>query len=313
MGKILRIDKKIPGTWQDALQDFLFWKQAQGIAPRTLTDYRKHITQFFTRYPDAYNPANLRQRVLEYMAEDIMPATFNLRREYLKAFFSWCVREGIFPRNPFHDIPKKKDPGKIRHLPEDVLQRLLSLPDRSTFSGLRDYALILLTLATGIRPGEALSILPADINLRGLSITIKSSVSKTRQEAVLPIPPQVAEAIRELLNARHPSWHGNVPVFCSYSGRPLTVDEFGDRLERYSKKLGTKVTPYMLRHSFAIETLRGGANAFVVQAMLRHSTMNMTRRYVNLVESDLREAMAKANPLNKLMPQAHRVRKLRRD
>ncbi|HHY46817.1 MAG TPA: hypothetical protein GX506_05890 [Firmicutes bacterium] len=90
-------------------------KQAQGVSSRTLKDYQEHITRFFTRHPDAYNPDNLRQRVLAYMAENIAPATFNLRREYLKAFFNWCVREGIFPENPMTDIPKKKDPGKIRH------------------------------------------------------------------------------------------------------------------------------------------------------------------------------------------------------
>jgi len=311
MAKVLRIDKRLPDTWQAALSDFLTWKQAQGAAPRTLHDYQDHIRQFFTRFPDAYDPQLVRQRVLAYMAEDVAPATFNLRREYLKAFFSWCVREGIFPENPLAGIPKRKDPGKVRHLPEDVLRELLRLPDRSTFSGLRDYALILLSLATGIRPGEALALLVEDVDLRGLTVMVRRAVAKTRVERVLPIPPPVADAIRELIAARHPAWGEKVPLFCSFSGQRFTVDEWEKRLKKYGARIGTKVTPYMLRHSFAIETLRARANAFVVQHMLGHTSMAMTKRYVNLVESDIREAMAQADPLNRLLPQRQRVCKVR--
>lgn len=311
--KVLRIDKRLPDTWQAALSDFLAWKQAQGVAARTLSDYQEHVTRFFTRFPDAYAPATVRRRVLAYMAEDVAPATFNLRREYLKAFFSWCVREGIFPENPLADVPKRKDPGKVRHLPEDVLRELLRLPDKSTFSGLRDYALILLSVSTGIRPGEALALLPGDADLRGLAVRVRHTVAKTRVERVLPIPPLVADAIRDLIAARHPAWGEKVPLFCSFSGRRLTVEKWGKRLKEYGARVGVKVTPYMLRHSFAIETLRAGANAFTVQHMLGHTSMAMTKRYVNLVESDLREAMAQANPLNRLLPQSHRVRKVSED
>lgn len=313
MPKVVRIDKKFPDTWQKALQDFIFWKQAQGCSNRTLRDYKKHVTQFFTRFPDAYNHDNLRPRVLEYMSDSIMPATFNLRREYLKAFFSWCVHQGIFPKNPFNDIPKKKDPGRIRHLPEDVLQQLLKAPDRKTFSGLRDYTLILLTIRTGIRPCEALSLLPEDINLRGLTVRVQRSVAKTREERILPISPVVAESIKDLLDARHRSWSDNTPVFCSSTGRRLTTEEWGKRLKTYGEKIGAHITPYSLRHSFAIQTLKAGGNAFTVQAMLGHSTMNMTKRYVHLVETDLREAMTKADPLSRIIPTGHRVRKVKKN
>lgn len=206
MARVLRIDKRLPDTWQDALGDFLTRKQGQGIAPRTLNDYKEYVTRFFARYPEAWDPDMTCKCVLEYMAQDIAPATFNLRRVYLKAFFSWCVQEGIFPQNPFHDIRKMKDVGKIPHLPEEVLQKLLTLPDRKTFAGLRDYALITLTLTAGIRPGEALQLLPKDFNLRNLSVTVSRQVAKPREERVLPIPPAVAEAIRDLLAARHQAW-----------------------------------------------------------------------------------------------------------
>ncbi|MDI7248344.1 MAG: hypothetical protein QME92_12945 [Bacillota bacterium] len=64
------------------------------------SDHKEHVTRFFIRFLDACNLATLRLRVLAYMVEDAAPATFNLRREYLKAFFGRCVREGALPENP---------------------------------------------------------------------------------------------------------------------------------------------------------------------------------------------------------------------
>jgi len=53
--KVSAIRKKVSATWEEALQEFLFWKESQGLAERTITDYRKHVTQFFKRYPNAYD------------------------------------------------------------------------------------------------------------------------------------------------------------------------------------------------------------------------------------------------------------------
>lgn len=127
MAKVLRIDKRLPDTWQAALGDFLAWKQAQGVAARTLSDYQEHVTRLFTRFPDAYDPGTVRQRVLAYMAEDVAPATANIRRAYLKAFFSWCVREGIFPENPLADVASlfcltSVSPQRPRDLPVRFLR-----------------------------------------------------------------------------------------------------------------------------------------------------------------------------------------------
>jgi site-specific recombinase XerD len=121
--KKLKIKRGIPASWTDALQSFLFWKQAQGIAPRTLEDYRKHVTQFFTRYPQAYQEENLRKSIQEYMAQPVKPATFNLRLVYLKAFFNWCVAERIFALNLLSGFKRKKDGGRIVSIDSDILKR----------------------------------------------------------------------------------------------------------------------------------------------------------------------------------------------
>ncbi|WP_338128190.1 tyrosine-type recombinase/integrase [Paenibacillus polymyxa] len=90
-------------------------------------------------------------------------------------------------------------------------------------------------------------------------------------------------------------------MFCSYEGQPLNRHTWGDWIEIYCKKMRTRIRPYDLRHVFALEFLRNGANAFTAQRALGHSTMEMTRRYVALVNDDLKTEHAKASPVDRLI------------
>ncbi|MCL6447585.1 MAG: tyrosine-type recombinase/integrase [Armatimonadetes bacterium] len=310
-GKVLRLHKDTPATWEEALEQFLLWKQGGNLSKGTLHDYRRHVTRFFTYYPEAYHPAKVKRAVLEYMAKEASPAYYNLKLIYLKAFFAWAVKEGIFPENPLEGFRKRKDEGRVVDVDADTLQRLLSLPNRETFAGLRDYALFLLTFDTGIRPKEAFSLLVEDFNFKNLQVTIRRENAKTRETRVLPILPVTANAVRDLIAARHPAWKDSVPVFCTQDGTPLTAWTWGDRIEMYSKKLGVKLWPYALRHAFALTYIRNGGYELGLQRTLGHSTLAMTRRYVNLTQADLREMNTAASPLNTLLPQRHRVRKRR--
>ncbi|WP_207744510.1 phage integrase N-terminal SAM-like domain-containing protein [Desulfallas sp. Bu1-1] len=94
------------------MQDFLYWKQAQGVSERTIQDYRLHISQFFKRHPKVYDPKTLKKNLLENMAQPVKPSTFNLRLTYLKVFFNWCIQEGIFTENPLSGFRRRKDEGE---------------------------------------------------------------------------------------------------------------------------------------------------------------------------------------------------------
>jgi site-specific recombinase XerD len=308
--RVVRIRKDLPGTWEEALEQFLFWKQAEGLSVTTLNDYKIHLRRFFSRYPQAFQPQKVKTNVLKYMAQPVKPATYNLRLVYLKTFFAWCVRGGIFYENPLDGLKKRKDEGRVVNLDTDTIVNLINLPDRKTFAGIRDYALILLTLDTGIRPKEAFSLLKDDINSRSLEVYIRSEVAKTRVSRTLPIMPVTAQAIKELIQARHPAWKGGVPVFTTSEGTPLNRHTWGDRLEMYGKRLEAKIRPYDLRHAFAMQFLRNGGHALALQRTLGHTDLTMTKRYVALTEQDLRQQHTIASPLNVLLPQKHRVRKV---
>lgn len=295
MGKVVKLHHA--RSFEALLELFLFEKQAEGRAPRTIRDYEEHISAFFRRFPNALSSEEaLRRAVLAYFAEDVKPATFNLRRAYLKSFFSFLVREGVIEKNPI-DFKKRRDEGKARAVPLEVLQKLLEVPEKKTFAGLRDYVLMLFILDTGIRPGEALKLKREDFDFGSLEVTVPLDVAKTRKKRTLPISPLVAREVKRLLALRPLEWQ-EAPVFCGFEGKPLSVRAFSRRLRKYSQKIGYPVTPYDLRHSFAILFLRGGGNVFALQRTLGHTDLTMTKRYLALTQEDLRREHERATPVN---------------
>lgn len=306
MARLRKIDEEKfkRGKWTDALTEFLELKHVQGLSKQTKSDYTRTVTLLFKRYPDAWeSDEKLKLAAYDHLSQDIMPATFNNRLTYLRTFFKWCVESGKIGANPLVNIKKRKAESRIVSIEKKVLRDLLSAPDQSTFVGLRDYTLMILTLDTGIRPKEALSLLPCDFNADAREVYVAAKIAKTRVSRTLPISLATIRAIRKLLNVRSPEWGADVPVFCSWEGKPLNRHTWGDRMEYYSDMIGKKIRPYDLRHVFALEFIRNGANAFAVQKALGHTTMEVTRGYIALANQDLKAAHEMASPLNTLLPE----------
>ncbi|GAB6181179.1 hypothetical protein JCM14036_24980 [Desulfotomaculum defluvii] len=178
MACVKKSKKNVPSTWEEALQFYLMWKKAEGLREITLQGHKDVIGLFYRRHPEAYNTKTVKISLYAFMGEDIKTATYNIRRNYLKQFFDWCVREGVYDDNPMSDLKKRTDEGRVVNLDAETLGRLLTLPDCKTYAGLRDYALFLLTLDTGIRPKEAFSLEIADVNIRASEVYVRSDVAE---------------------------------------------------------------------------------------------------------------------------------------
>ena len=294
-----------------ALLAFLNAKTAARASARTCADYRHFIRQFFTAYPAAWNdPAAMRYSFMNWIAQpDIAPATYNLRLIYLRAFWHWCIDEGIQPPapDPFRDIKRRPDAGKFRDIDAAKVKELLAMPDRKTWIGLRDYALMLFTLDTAARPGEALQLIPADFDLSSFAVSIPAPVAKTRRPRIIPFSPSTAAALDDLARNRPPEWKDTAPVFASVTGRRLTVERWNDRLKLYSLKDGFTFKPYDLRHASCTLHLRAGMNGETLQRLMGHSTPAMTQRYIHLTDDDLKKAQALTSPVENLAPRGKRA------
>ncbi|MCF6096453.1 site-specific integrase [Thermovorax subterraneus] len=296
--QVLRLNPA-PATWKEALEEFLFKKQAEGISKRTIEDYQEHVARFFTQYPNSW-PNKLKPAVYEYMAKPKSPAYYNLCLVYLRAFFQYCLEEGYIASNPLSGFKRKKAGDRFINLDLNSIKALLELPDRKTYCGLRDYALILLTLDTGIRPSEALSLKVEDVNLKAGIVNIRPEIAKTRMQRTLPISPAVVEAIKELIKARPEEWK-DAPLFCSQDGLPMRERSWANRVQKYGKKLGIKLRAYDLRHVSATWYLRNGGNIHGLRVLLGHTDLHMAKKYVHFVEADIAQEHKQASVVNKLI------------
>jgi len=305
--------REVFSSWQDALEAFLLFKKAEGLAVGTIDDYRYHVSRFFGLYPDAWNPSDpskARIAVLSFLGQDnIAPATFNIRLRYLKSFFSWLVNEGAYTRNPLEGIKTRKAEPRIVQHSAEILTKLLKLPDKTTYCGKRDYALLCLSIDTAIRPSEALALTVDDVNLKEMVVLVRASVSKTRKSRTLPFSLETAKALQALITSRPREWETKL-IFANYEGDRLTVSGWRQRLKKvYAPKLGLKrLSPYDLRHDAALHFLRNGMHPFALQAMMGHSNLETTKLYIALAESDIREAHDTASPIKKFIGNKKRVR-----
>jgi integrase len=111
-------------------RSFILFKKVSGLSDCTIRDYRRYLTSFFFKYPTALDPKDSRSSVLSYLSGDLAPATYNLRRAYLKTFWNWLVSEGIATRNPVADLPSRKaEPRIVKTDIEDIRKVLYSNPD----------------------------------------------------------------------------------------------------------------------------------------------------------------------------------------
>lgn len=297
-----------------ALMDFFIsFKKAQGTATRTIKDYEVTFNEFKNTYGSSkIEKQQLSFAVLEYFKgkSNKAPATFNRPYANLHCFFEWCVNGDYLDKNPLKELglKKKKDVGKVRHVEEDIIKKLIDLPTLNTYAGLRDYAIIVLTLDTGIRPSEAFELVTDDIDLIHFTVKIRRETAKTRVERILPISHQTAQILRRLISVKPDDWDDY--LFFTVEGNKMNLNRWQKRLEVYSETIGYKVTPYMLRHTFSILFLRNGGNAFALQTVLGHTDLTMTKRYVKLMEGDVRQQHAMASPVNKFIKRTTRVQKL---
>lgn len=295
---------------KQAFDLFLLTKTATGASPRTIKYYKSHVTPFLKRYPEAWdNPAAMRTAFLEWINSTDSPATFNHRLLTLRPFWQFCVEEQIQPStpDPFKGVHQRAAPSKFRDIDAVKVKELLSLPDRKTWIGLRDYALILFTLDTAARPGEALQLTPTDFDLHSFTATIPATIAKTRRPRTIPFSASTAAALNDLMRQRPPQWKDNSPVFASVTGRSFGCDQWNKQLKRYRLSDGFIFKPYDLRHAACTLHLRAGMNGETLQRLMGHSTPAMTQRYIHLTNDDLKKAQALTSPVELLAPRIKRA------
>jgi len=213
---------------------------------------------------------------------------------YLSAyrqFYRWLVREGTISSDPVALIESPKTGrGLPRALSEEQVESLLAAPDTGTLLGMRDRAMLELMYATGLRVSELVGLELSGLNLNQGVIRV---IGKGQKERLVPIGDEAHESIKIYLSSGRPEILKGAQtncVFVTTRKAGMTRQAFWYMVRRYAARCGIsqKLSPHMLRHSFATHLLNHGADLRVVQLLLGHSDLSTTQIYTHIAREGLK-------------------------
>jgi integrase/recombinase XerD len=220
----------------------------------------------------------------------------------MRQFYRFLEREGVVGEEPIPTFALRDAGRKLPNvLSAQDIERLLNQPDASTHLGIRDRAMIELLYATGLRVSEIVSLQTHQLNLEGDYLSVRGKGSKVR---LVPFGKWAKEKLLDYLKTVRPKFargRTSAYLFVTRSAKPLTRQGFWKLLRRYALAAGIegRVTPHVLRHSFATHLLEGGADLRSVQSMLGHSDISTTQIYTHVQPKHLKEAHRKYHPREK--------------
>jgi integrase/recombinase XerD len=277
----------------------------KGLARNTVEAYSRdlfRISEFLLGQSiDNWNevkPINVRAYVSWLTRQGLSPKTVARHVVTLRRFYRFLETEGLTTENP---LPPLHLPTGARKLPQTLsledLRRLVHQPDPQTALGRRDQAMLELLYAAGLRVSELVSLQTQQIDLDGNYLTVKGKGAKMR---AVPFGRWAREKLVRYLSEVRPALArgGTTFLFVTRSGKPITRQGFWKLLRGYALAAGIekRVTPHMLRHSFATHLLEGGADLRAVQSMLGHSDISTTQIYTHVNGARLKEAHRKFHP-----------------
>jgi len=293
---------------EEAFELFLADGKRKGLRPFTLDYYRREINSFIAfleshrdvRFLHEVVRADLHAFVESLHERNLKAGTINAKLRAIRAMFRWLTANKYYAENPFAEYPLIKDrKGHIETFTLKQVRALLNAPNKRTFTGQRDYTLMLLLLETGIRLNETVGILVEDVRLHEGTVFIRQT--KNSFHRYVPIQAKMSEQMRRYLRLRG-SCESDA-LFVTLEGTPLSRRGIQTIISKYGAEAGIKgvrCSPHTFRHTFAKMSVMNGAGVFELQKILGHSTLEMVKTYVNLYSSEVSEKHKRFSPLNDL-------------
>lgn len=297
--------KNLPFSHEDILQVFLeFLSVEKGLSLNTVLSYSrdlKKVFQFFRKENIPWLKAGEEDliRFIHHQSRSGLSARSLARLiSSLKSFYKFLVLDGVVKKNPAVNLSSPKTWLSLpKFLTVKEVESLLNQPDDIDIHGIRDKAMLELLYATGLRVSELVSLKPKDLNLEdGFLLCL----GKGGKERIVPIGDSASRAVRKYLDEARPrlSREPNEFLFLTRRGSAFTRQGFWKLLKAYAKEAGLdlKISPHILRHSFATHLLERGADLRSVQLMLGHSQITTTQIYTHVSRQRLRRVYDKYHP-----------------
>ncbi|MBP3758239.1 MAG: tyrosine recombinase XerD [Firmicutes bacterium] len=255
------------------------------------------VSRSIDRLSDVSN-SDIVAYLMELKKQGRSKSTVNRRLTSIRTFYKYLLREGKVRENPAEDIKspriEKKD---IEFLSIDEVNRLMTLPDEST-KGIRDRAILELMYATGIRASELIDMKLDDLNMRMGFVKCTGEHSKAR---IIPIGRPARHALEDYVYDARPvllKKSTNEKLFVNYAGESMTRQGLWKILKEYGEEAGLKIrlTPQVLRNSFAVHMLQNGADIKSIQELMGHEDIAATQAYLAVTKNRIKDVYDRAHP-----------------
>jgi site-specific recombinase XerD len=278
-----------PVGLESAIEEFFDAKRLS-LSPHTISDYALTLKRLRIHFGADRQVGDISPREIREFIGTIPGSRKNALNALigLGSFWTFLVGEGYAADHIIHRVEKPKVTQQVIHpLTRDEMVRLLAAVAQEP---VRDRTIILVLLDTGIRASELCSLKMGD--LRGNYLTVLGKGDKERE---VPLSAGTLKMLLEFLGQpRRPGKY----LFQSEDGPKLTRSGLYQLLERTSLRAKVAdVHPHRFRHTFAINYLLNGGDPYTLQKILGHTTMDMVKRYLDLVKEDLGRMHQKASPV----------------
>jgi integrase/recombinase XerD len=277
----------------------------RGLSKNTLQGYRYDLLQLAKQQAERGLELQTatREDLLRFLATGVKqgrsPRSLSRYLSGFRQFYRWLLREGRIGQDPSALI---ESPRLGRGLPQVLSELqvvgLLEAPDVSTPLGLRDRTMLELMYATGLRVSElvTLELVSLSMNQGVLRVT-----GKGEKERLVPLGEEAISWIGKYLEASRPELLKGAEspqLFVTARKSGMTRQAFWHLIRRYAQRAGItqKVSPHVMRHSFATHLLNHGADLRVVQLLLGHSDLSTTQIYTHIAREGLKQLHSKHHP-----------------
>jgi integrase/recombinase XerD len=286
-------------------EPFLSYLEVEkGLSNHTISAYRRDIEKLEVFAAD-------RKKKLERLgSSDIRDFLGELHRRGLshrsiarilsavRGLYRFSAAEGRIASDPTEQIESARIPRSLpRYLSLDEVESLLAAPDTSTPEGYRDKTMLEMLYATGLRVSELINLRIEDVHLDAGYLICEG---KGRKERIVPLGRTAAGWVRDYLSNARPelvrgsgSW-----LFLSRRGGPMTRQRFWQIIKACGGRAGIrrKLSPHVIRHSFATHLLERGADLRSLQLMLGHANIGTTQIYTHVSRERLRRVYDEFHP-----------------
>jgi len=289
-----------------AVAEYLGALQSErGASRNTLAAYRRDLDDYLKHLRSqrldatAAAPDDVVGWIEQLRRRGLAPSSVARRLSAVRGFYRHLLRDGAVRRDPTEhlDTPRTTRPLP-RALSRESAGALVEAPDTRRPAGVRDRAILEMLYATGMRASECLGLSLEDLNLSAGYVVCMGKGGKQR---LVPVGGEALEWTRRYLRDVRPRDARRRDcgrLFVNPRGGPLSRQSLWTLVRRAAASAGLKrrVSPHVLRHSFATHLLEGGADLRAVQAMLGHADISTTQIYTHVARERLKQLHAKHHP-----------------